>query len=135
MIEHLDISYKSNLQIEIEENAGLIEEPIFIDLENKRSEKEEKEDIAKTFFLASETMRISNLEEFQYMHSLVLVFEGILSHMQNFNYSSRLLNFYKKVVERVRVFSKSVSLMKAIRALNDYLVIAGGSSNRSLLSS
>lgn len=67
-------------------------------------------------------MRISNLEEYQYMHSLVLVFEGILSHLSNFNYSPRMLEFYKKVVERIRVFPKSVSLMKVIRALNSYLV-------------
>ena len=56
------------------------------------------------------------------MHSLVLVFEGILSKLKNFNYSPRIIEFYGKVVERIRVFPKSVSLMKIIRALNNYLV-------------
>jgi hypothetical protein len=41
---------------------------------------------------------MSNIEEFQYMHSLVLVFEGILSHLNNFDYSFRIIEFYKKMV-------------------------------------
>ena len=67
-------------------------------------------------------MRMSNIEEFRYMHSLVLVFEGILSNLKNFDYMPRFIEFYGKVVERIRVFPKSVSLMKTIRALNSYLV-------------
>lgn len=107
-----------------------------IDEENNAVDKNqnpnsEKEDIAKTFFLATETMRISNLEEYQYMHSLVLVFEGILNNLSNFSYSPRIIEFYKKVVERIRIFPKSVSLMKVIRALNSYLVKNSYSDKRS----
>lgn len=66
-------------------------------------------------------MRMSNIQEFRYMHSLVLVFEGILNGVKNFYYIPRFIEFYGKVFERIRVFPKSVSLMKVIRGLNSYL--------------
>jgi hypothetical protein len=67
-------------------------------------------------------MRMSNIEEFRYMHSLALALEGILNGIKNFDYIPRFIEFYGKVLERIRVFPKSVSLMKVIRGLNSYLV-------------
>jgi hypothetical protein len=61
-------------------------------------DKKENEDIIQIFFLSSETMKMSNVEEYQYMCSLVLAFEGILHQIKNFNYAQRVFQFFSRVI-------------------------------------
>ena len=76
------------------------------------------------FFLSDETIQMSNIEDYQYISGLALIFNELMSSIYRSLYDERVFGFYEQVIYRLKIFPKSIPLMKVIRSLNCYLIQA-----------
>lgn len=81
------------------------------------------------FFKADENIEMSNVSEYQYVSSLALVFNEILSKIDKSLYFDRVYEFYEKIIHRIKIFPKSIPLMKVIRSLNMFIAKIGWLNN------
>ena len=65
---------------------------------------------------------MSNVAEYQYVSSLALVFNELMAKVDRYLYSDRVYEFYEKIIHRIKIFPKSIPLMKVIRSLNLFIV-------------
>lgn len=55
------------------------------------------------------------------MSCLALVFNELMAKVDHSLYSERVYEFYEKVIHRIKIFPKSIPLMKVIRSLNFFI--------------
>ena len=112
LILNLDVSYKTSLEIEMEGDEEMMEE-------------KEEMDLVNVFFMSDETIQMSNIADYQYISGLALLFNELMFKVDNSLYCERVYSFYEQVIHRVKIFPKSIPLMKIIRSLNEYLMRVG----------
>ena len=72
--------------------------------------------------MSDETIQISNIADYQYISGLALVFDELMLSVDSSLYNERLFGFYEQIIHRLKIFPKSIPLMKIIRSLNDYII-------------
>ena len=87
-------------------------------------------DLVNVFFMSDETIQMSNIADYQYISGLALLFNELMFKIDDTLYSERIFSFYEQVIHRVKIFPKSIPLMKIIRSLNEYLIRVGWLSSK-----
>jgi hypothetical protein len=100
LMKNLDVSYKS-----------IIED----------SDNPPQSEIVNVFSKSSETLVPANISDFQYMTSLVLLFDHMLESIDMELYIDRVFGLYIDILRRFMTLPKSISLMKVCRTLNDFI--------------
>lgn len=65
---------------------------------------------------------MSNIADYQYVSSLALVYNEIMLNIDSGLYEDRVYGFYEQIIYRIKIFPKSIPLMKVIRSLNAYII-------------
>ena len=65
---------------------------------------------------------MSNIADYQYISGLALLYNELMLTIDDSLYSERVFSFFEQVIHRVKIFPKSIPLMKIIRSLNEYLM-------------
>ena len=63
-----------------------------------------------------------NIADYQYISGLALVFNELMLTIDSSLYNDRVFGFYDLMIHRLKIFPKSIPLMKIIRSLNAYIV-------------
>jgi hypothetical protein len=100
LLKNLDVSYKS-----------VVED----------SDNPAQNEIINVFSKSSERLVPANISDFQYMASLVLVFDHMLELIDTELYVDRVFGLYTDILRRFMALPKSISLMKVCRTLNDFI--------------
>ena len=64
---------------------------------------------------------MSNIADYQYVSSLALIFNEMMQNVDMTLYSDRINGFYEQIIYRIKIFPKSIPLMKVIRSLNAFI--------------
>lgn len=85
-----------------------------------RQEREELQ-LVNVFFLSDETIHMTNIADYQYISGLALIFNEIMQSIDPLLYRERVFSFYEEIIYRVKIFPKSIPLMKVVRSLNTFI--------------
>lgn len=72
--------------------------------------------------MSDENLEMSNVADYQYVSSLSLIFNELMLNIDTFLYTERVYGFYEQIIYRIKIFPKSIPLMKVIRSLNSFIV-------------
>lgn len=85
----------------------------------------QEEGIVSIFFMPNERIEIAKIEDYQYLSSLSLLFNEVLLNIDPSLYSERIFSFYPLVLDRIKVYPKSLPLLRTLRTLNEFILKAG----------
>lgn len=71
--------------------------------------------------MSDENLEMCNVADYQYVSSLSLVFNELMLHIDANLYTDRLYGFYEQIIYRIKIFPKSIPLMKVLRSLNAFI--------------
>lgn len=69
------------------------------------------------------------MTDYQYVSSLALIFNELMLTVDASLYADRVYGFYEQIVYRIKIFPKSIPLMKVIRSLNSFITRTNWFSN------
>jgi hypothetical protein len=77
------------------------------------------------FWQGTEQLKPANISDYQYMSSLVLLFDEMVGQLEPDLYSERVFGLYTDILRRLKALPRSITLLKVCRTLNDFITRTG----------